>query len=420
MNPLQNPPAKATNAAVLLWTVYFIYFFCGLTQCFEGAFLPEFKEHFRLGYQQQMYLMFAKNIPFVLAIAIGFAVRRIGYKKCLTLAMLLYACGTFLLVPGLQATSYGVVLFGMFLIGLGFNFQMVAGNPLLTTLGPEAGSSSRLNLGNALGAFAQIMAPAILSFLIPAAAVSVSAKLPVMSKLFVVLGAVLLVTAAATAVAQRVETPLDQARSGPIRRAGAHLMKRDLLFGFATILLVLGAEAALFGFFRNYLEDPTIAGLSPRQSQRMFTVYLAVFALGRTAASWIQKRIRPAVHVIVHAGAAFICVLAMMATRGAPAIAALLAAGFFVSIFYPTLYALAIEGMGEWTGEASGLLTVGFLGCAVIPVLQGRLADAVGIQRAYGLDLVAYVCAAAYGVARLRKRVSEPIPAVESCETHHR
>jgi FHS family L-fucose permease-like MFS transporter len=97
----------------------------------------------------------------------------------------------------------------------------------------------------------------------------------------------------------------------------------------------------------------------------------------------------------------------------------LLAAGFFVSIFYPTLYALAIEGMGEWTGEASGLLTVGFLGCAVVPVLQGRLADAIGIQGAYGLDLAAYVCAAAYGVAQLRRKVTAPIPAEEICEPRH-
>lgn len=420
MSPLQNPPEKATNATVFLWTVYFIYFFCGLTQCFEGAFLPEFKEHFRLGYQQQMYLMFAKNIPFVLAIAIGLAVRSIGFKKCLTVAMLLYAGGTFLLVPGLQATSYGVVLLGMFLIGLGFNFQMVAGNPLLTTLGPEEGSSSRLNLGNSLGAFAQIMAPAILSFLIPATAVSVDAKLPVMYRLFIVLGAVLLVTAAVTAVAKKVETPFERTRAGTGRRAGLHLLTANLVSGFLTILLVLGAEAALFGFFRNYLEDPSIAGLSPRQSQRMFTVYLAVFAVGRMAASWIQKHIRPAIHVILHAGAAIVCVVAVMTTHGTPAIAAMLAAGFFVSIFYPTLYALAIEGMGEWTGEASGLLTVGFLGCAVIPVLQGRLADAIGIQNAYVLDLVAYVCAAAYGVARLRKGVSAPIPAEENCAPQRR
>jgi FHS family L-fucose permease-like MFS transporter len=419
MSPSTTARANTDNTAVLLWTVYFIYFFCGLTQCFEGAFLPEFKEHFGLGYQQQMYMMFAKNIPFVLAIVIGLWVRSIGYKKCLTVAMLLYASGTFLLVPGLQTARYGVVLAGMFLIGLGFNFQMVAGNPLLTTLGSEAGSSSRLNLGNSLGAFAQIMAPAILSLLIPAGAVAVSAKLPVMSKLFIVLGAVLLVTAGATAVTKKVDTPLDRVLAGAARRAGAHLMKANLMFGFLTILVVLGAEAALFGFFRNYLEDPSVAGLSPRHSQQMFTVYLAVFAIGRMAASWIQKRIRPAIHVILHAGAAIICLIVMMTAHGAAAITALLAAGFFVSIFYPTLYALAIEGMGEWTGEASGLLTVGFLGCAVVPVLQGRLADAIGIQGAYGLDLAAYVCAAAYGVAQLRKRVTASIPAEEICEPRH-
>ena len=84
----------------LLYTVYFIYFFCGLTLCFEGAFNPEFKDYFQLGYQQQMYTMFAKNIPFVLAVGIGFLIPRLGYKNCLTIGMALFATGTLLLVPG--------------------------------------------------------------------------------------------------------------------------------------------------------------------------------------------------------------------------------------------------------------------------------------------------------------------------------
>lgn len=158
---------EASRQGTLLYTAYFIYFFCGLTQCFEGVILPEFKDFFKSSYLEQMLIPFAKNIPFVLAVGIGFLIHRIGYKHCLSIAMFLYALGTFLLVPGLHSHQYWLVLLAFLVIGTGFNFQIVAGNPLLSALGPSAGSSSRLNLGNALGAVAQIIAPATLAFIIP-------------------------------------------------------------------------------------------------------------------------------------------------------------------------------------------------------------------------------------------------------------
>lgn len=391
----------------LLYTVYFIYFFCGLTQCFEGVFLPEFKQYFQLNYEQQMYTMFAKNIPFLLALVIGYFLARIGYKNCLTVAMALYAAGTLLLLPGLDAGHYAVVLLGFFFIGLGFNFQLVSGNPMLSALGPAGGSSSRLNLGNALGAVAQIIAPATLSFIIPAVAATVEAKLPYMKVLFAVLAAVLVVVSVVTAWMRNVdvgqafqpETPDREPRSSVAIWANPRL-----LFGFATIFVILGSEAALFGFYRNFLEDPAIAGLTSRESQRLFTIYFALFAAGRLAASWIQKRMRPVVHLAICIAAAMFCVSAAILGRGAMAVVAVTVLGFFISIFFPTLYAIAIEGMGERTGQASGLLTMGFVGCALIPVFQGSLADSIGLQHSYIVAFCAYVLAALYAVGVYRNR----------------
>src|SRR5208283_743077 len=117
--------SRLDRAPILLYFVYFIYFFCGLTQSFEGVLLPEFKEYFHLNYQQQMYTLFAKNIPFLAAVMIGSTLARVGYRNYLMIAMSLYAVGTLLLVPGLNTGSYEVVLLGFFLIGSGFTAQMV-------------------------------------------------------------------------------------------------------------------------------------------------------------------------------------------------------------------------------------------------------------------------------------------------------
>jgi len=386
---LKIPPADGRSERPLLCTIYFIYFFCGLTQCFEGVFLPEFKEYFHLNYQQQMYTMLAKNVPFILAGGIGYLIRFLGYKNCITAATMLFSSGTLLLVPGLRSGRYAELLLGFFLIGLGFNFEIVAGNPMLSALGPPRSASSRLNLGNALGAVAQIISPATVSAIIPVTVVAVGAKLPYMERLFITLGVVLAFVSVVTFLVGDVN--VSSTFRHPAVPHGAAWSHKRVRLGFISIFLILGAEAALFAFYRNFLEDPAIAGLSAHESQRLFTVFFAVFAVGRLVASWVQARILPSTHLIFSLAGAFVCLAVAIFAKGVVAVGAITCVGFFASVLFPTLYSLSIENMGELTGQASGLLTMGFLGCAVIPVFQGKLADSLGLHRSYVLSLVVYL-----------------------------
>ena len=494
----------------MLYLVYFIYFFCGMTLCFEGAFNPELKDYFQLNYQQQQYTTFTKNLPFVMAVFIGYSISRIGYKNCLTIAMGLFSAGTLMLIPGLQTGNYYIVLAAFFIIGLGFNFELVAGNPLLSMLGSPEGSSSRLNLANALGAIAQIIAPIMLTLIIPASALTLQDKLPYMKGLFGVIGALLFAIAIVTLLAPPVkepEVPKTFANSQDGTKFSQSVWTHPkIIFGFMAIFLALGIEAGLFGFYRNYLEDPppfsssriknlpTLAarltsdrpdaisallrvhispdlqqklletaksgnldislsvrladafnqictktvfdgqhlfppGISPdlqnqlrkpqsareliklnrliigdaysaeisrvhynaRESQRMFTVYFAVYALGRLAGAFAQKKIRPATTLVVCAAAALLLLGLITTTQGRVAAASVTIIGFFVSIFFPTLFALAIEGLGIQTAQASGILTMGFLGCAIVPVFQGWLADQIGLKASYALGFGPYI-----------------------------
>jgi FHS family L-fucose permease-like MFS transporter len=385
-----------------LVTVYFIYFFCGLAMCFEGSFNPEFKDYFHLSYAQQQYTTFAKNLPFALAVLIGLLIPRLGYKHCLSVAMLLFAAGTLLLIPGLQSGNYGLILAAFFILGLGFNFELVAGNPLLAGLGDPAGGSSRLNLGNALGAIAQIIAPLFLTVIIPAGATTLAGKLPYMQGLFAVVGLILIGICILTVMVPSAEISPGMEPQAARTANGAALGRAwthpRVFLGFITIFLVLGAEAGLFGLFRNYVEDPSVAGLSARASQALFTVYFGAFALGRLAAAWTQKRIKPAHTLVFHLVAALLLVGLVAVAKGPLAIFAIILLGFFVSIFFPTLYSLAIAGLGGQTSTVSGFLTMGFLGCAVIPVLQGKLADTIGLQHSFLLCVLPYSVALFYAL----------------------
>ena len=152
----------------MLHFVYSTGFIFGLALCFDSVFMPEFKEYFHLDYTEQMYIMFSKNFPFLLfSLLIGYLIKKTGFKNCLALGILLFAIGTFLLIPGLKNGDYRIILLAFFINGIAFNLELVSWNPLLTALGNPEESSSRLNLGNALGAVAQIIAPFLILLITP-------------------------------------------------------------------------------------------------------------------------------------------------------------------------------------------------------------------------------------------------------------
>lgn len=390
----------------LLYTVYFVYFFCGLAMCLEGSFMPEFKEHFNLNYQQQMYIIFAKNIPFVFfSLVIGLLSKKAGFKSCLMVAMFLFAAGTALIIPGMANSSFSVLLFAFFIIGTGFNFELVAGNPLLLTLGVPEGRSSRLNLGNALGAIAQILGPLIIVLIIPAGISTVSERIPYINGLFISIAVILTVTGIILSLLKEIRksTVSDAAQKNDeiIMKKSIWRNKR-LIMGFLAIFIVLGAESGVFGLYRNFIEDPEIGSLNSHNSYILYTVYFALFAIGRFTGSYLQKNIRPELTMVYSVTVALFLLVIMIITEGITAVAAITALGFFISIFFPTLYALAIEGLGEDTALASGLLTMGFLGAAIMPVIQGKMADWLGLKYSFIISIVTYIYVLYFSLQNLK------------------
>jgi FHS family L-fucose permease-like MFS transporter len=307
--------------------------------------------------------------------------------------MFLFAAGTALLIPGMISDNYVLVLISFFIIGTGFNFELVAGNPLLSALGDPSGSSSRLNLGNALGAIAQIISPLIILLILPVTAVTVSDKIPYINGLFLAIAVILLVTGIITLILKETKDSWFESKAGQSAAQetnGSVWTNKKLLLGFVAIFFALGAESGIFGLYRNYLEDSAIASLSSQQSYILYTIYFAMFALGRLVGAYVQKKMKPAVTLAFCVIAAMGLLLIMMITTGFIAVASITLLGLFISIFFPTLYAISIEGLGKNTGMASGLLTMGFLGAAILPVLQGKLADWIGLKYSFMISIVTY------------------------------
>lgn len=305
-----------------------------------------------------------------------------------------FAIGTALLVPAVSSNNFLLLLSGFFLIGMAFNLELVAGNPLLLKLGPRHTSASRVNVGNALGAIAQIIGPLIVTFTIPVAIASFQERLPYISNLFIVT-AVVMAALAIYIYLQRTPLPQDEQEKTGTSSLGDLLTGR-LVFGVATIFFVVGIESSLFGFFRNYLENPEVAGLSPSQTPRLFTLYFALFALGRLAGSYLQKRFKAEHVLLVFLFVAMTLIVVIMTASGYVAVFSITVIAFFVSIFFPTLYTMAVDGLGSNVSKASGFVMTAFLGGAIIPVLQGKIADAVSLRFSFALGMLSYGIAIGY------------------------
>jgi FHS family L-fucose permease-like MFS transporter len=352
--------------------------------------MPEFKEHFRLDYTHQMYILFAKNFPFILfSIPIGYMIKMTGYKNCLALSLLLFAIGTFLLAPALKERNFGVLIFAFFINGIAFNCEIVSWSPMLVALGEPAGGSARMNLGNALGAIAQIVAPLVIVLIIPASIVSLHDKLPVLEKLFVTLSILLLAFSLFLFFRKGSDIRFE---TGQDEHSKASLWKnRRVLGGLFSLFLVLGVEAGIFGLYRNFLEDPLVGNMNAHQSQVLFMIYFALFASGRVAAWLFQKKLGTVRYTMGNLLIAIILMAMTVSLHGSGAVWCLTAAGFFISTLFPSLYSLSIAGLGDMTSIASGLLSMGMLGAAVLPVLQGWLADMNGIQRSFLIVFIPYL-----------------------------
>jgi FHS family L-fucose permease-like MFS transporter len=320
--------------------------------------------------------------------------KKIGFRNCLAIALFLFAAGTALLIPGMHYGNYMLVLIAFFIIGTGFNFELVAGNPLLSWLGNPATSSSRLNLGNALGAIAQIISPLIIAIIIPAAVVTVSGKIPYIDGLFMAISAILIVTGVITLFLKEVKSDQSQSGSGGSSdqiRSSPIWTNKKLLSGFFAIFVALGAESGIFGFYRNYVESPDTAALTSHKSYIWYTIYFAMFAAGRLLGAMVQKKIRPAATLVFCVITAIILLLIMTTTTGMISLLSVTLLGMFISIFFPTLYAISIEGLGKNTAFASGFLTMGFLGAAILPVVQGKIADWLGLKYSFIVSILSYL-----------------------------
>jgi MFS transporter, FHS family, L-fucose permease len=395
-------------ALVSLTTLFFMW---GFITCLNDILIPHLKNVFSLNYTQSMLIQFCFfGAYFLVSLPAGAIVKRISYKGGIVLGLVIAAVGCALFVPAASYRAYGLFLGALFVLASGITLLQVAANPYVTALGPPDTAASRLTLTQAFNALGTTLAPAFGAMLILSAAVGATADMTpeqldalrsteaaAVELPYMALAAAFLLLAALFAILKlpEVDTYDDL---GPITEGRSAWSSRHLVLGAVGIFVYVGAEVSIGSFLVNFLGQPNIAGLPEAQAAHYVTYFWGGAMLGRFIGSFVMRHIPGGTALAFNAIAAAVLLLVTVFTSGSLAMWAVLAIGLFNSIMFPTIFSLALYGLGRYTSQGSGILCLAIVGGALLPVLQGALADNFGIQHAFLMPVLCYLFIAYYGV----------------------
>jgi FHS family L-fucose permease-like MFS transporter len=390
-----------TLPLVVLTSLFFMW---GLITSLNDILVPHLKNVFTLSYTQATLIQFSFFAAyFVASLPAGELVRRIGYQRGIVLGLVVAASGCVLFTAAAAVLRYPLFLAALFVLAGGITVLQVAANPYVTVLGPPETASSRLNLTQAFNSLGTTLGPFLGASLILGGAAAAdqaeSARLAEAARVqmpYWGLAAVLCLLALLMAWARlpRVDMAAGQGAAST-RRAWQY---RHLVLGALGIFAYVGAEVSIGSFLVSFLEQPGIAGLTPLEAGRHLSFYWGGAMLGRFIGAGLMKRLAPqrllAVNALLAAG-----LIAFGASgSGSPAMWALLLVGLCNSIMFPTIFALALQGLGDRSSEGSGVLCMAIVGGALVPVLQGAVADHAGLALSFAVPALCYAYILFYGL----------------------
>jgi FHS family L-fucose permease-like MFS transporter len=402
-----------TPALVVLTTLFFMW--GGLTSL-NDVLIPHLKGLFSLSYFEAMLVQFCFFGAYgLMSIPAGRIVRSIGFKKGIMVGLGGAALGCLMFYPAAAVRSYGVFLGAFFVLATGIVILQVSANPYVAILGKPETASSRLTLTQAFNslatwAFPNFLGPVILS--VAGLSIAELAKLgpaeqhareaQAVQLPYVVLAGALALLAGIVARSKLPKIDTNQAAddsAGALEDRGSAWKYRHLVLGAVGIFTYVGAEVAIGSLLVSYFKESYTLGLAAAEGTRLMSRYWLCAMIGRFIGSLFTLRRYPAGRVLTaHALIATLLVVASAMTTGWTAVVTIIAVGLLNSVMFPTIFTIAIEGLGRHTEQGSGILCTAIVGGAFIPALQGVLADKVGLHISFLLPAVCYLYIAWYGL----------------------
>lgn len=391
-----------------------LFFMIGFITCLNDILVPHMKSVFDLTYTQAALIQFCFfTAYFVIAFPSSAVISRLGYQRSIVVGLGVSALGTALFYPASIQQSYPLFLIGLFTLASGFALLQTAMNPYVAVLGPPHSSSARLVLSQAFNSVGTTIAPWLGGILILGASVLGVEQLATMAPEavaeykttqaaavqmpYMVLTGMLVLLALVVStlnLPKIIDVEGEEERSVTLF---APLKVPRLFKGVIGIFCYVGAEVAIGSFMVNYFQE-CIPGMSEQNAAGYVTYYWGGAMVGRFVGSFLLTRVRPGLLLGVMSSINVVLTFGSTVSSGKTAGLLLVACGLLNSIMFATIFTLAIKDLGVMTNRGSSWLIAAILGGAIVPQVQGMIADSIGsLAPSYLIATACYIYIAYYG-----------------------
>jgi len=385
-------------ALVALTSLFFMW---GFITSLNDILIPHLKSVFSLNYTQAMLIQFCFfGAYFLVSVPAGNLVKKVGFQRGLGIGLMIAAAGCLLFIGAAKVQVYWVFLTALFVLASGITILQVAANPLVTIMGPEETASSRLTMTQAFNSLGTTVAPIIGSILIFSATAEFATKAQEAESVIVPYFGLAIALIALALIFTRISLPTPNLEEETqVGTEQSSLMEfRHLVLGAVAIFMYVGAEVSIGSFLVNYFGLENIAGMPESEAAHYIAYYWGGAMVGRFAGAILMQKIAAGKLLAFNSVVSAALIALSIASEGSVAMYSILLVGLCNSIMFPTIFSLALKGLGVNTSRGSGLLCLAIVGGAIVPVMQGGLADSIGLQVSFVLPLVCYLYIAYYGL----------------------
>lgn len=428
-----NNSHRSVPVLLPLILIVSLFFLWGMANNLNDILITQFKKVFTLSdfkaglVQSAFYTGY-----FVFSIPAALWMKRYGYKAAVVFGLLLYAVGALLFYPAAAAREYSLFLAALFVIASGLAFLETSANPLIVSMGDPATAERRLNFAQSFNPFGCIAGILIGREFILSGHEPTAEELAAMSAAqleqfyhteshavqgpYLVLGVVVLVWALLVwavkfpAIATR---PAQDETTGSWRDYQQLLANGPFMFGVAAQFFYVGAQVCIWSFLIRYGQE-AVPGTGEKTLANYLLASLVIFMVGRFVATALMGKVRAAWLMWVYASInVLLCAFAIL-KPGYAGLLALTATSFFMSLMFPTIFALSLKGLGPLTKPAASFLVMAIIGGAILTALMGLVSDLTSIHTAVIVPLSCFVVIAIY--ARFSDRAADSEAAVVKLE----
>jgi len=380
----------------LVTTLFLLWGFCnGMIDILN----KHFQNTLHINKFQSGFVQFANYIAyFLMAIPAGMIARKFGYKGGIIVGLVLIAAGAFWFIPATSIGTYWAFLTGLFILAAGMTCLETIANPYTTVLGATEHGATRINMAQSCNGIGWILGPIVGGHFVFSGGSATDANaglyIPYLG-VGIVVAVLIVVFAMAYVPDLHAEEEVKVEAEG---KGTKPLWQRwHFTFGVAAQFLYVAAQTGIFSFFINYVVENDHSVSEQKASYWLGAIGFVLFLAGRVCGSAVISQFKP--QRVLTTYAILCAVLTAMAMGGGQlGLIGIFGTFFFMSIMFPTIFALGIRGLGEHTKLASSLIVMSIVGGAIAPPLMGYIADRTSMRVGFAVPLICFGFIALYGM----------------------